>query len=170
MSENSDSSRCINFADSFCATKSCCRLNCLTSINQEECARVKLSMCAMSLKEQKSWMLTTFSTAYCSDSHKFHHMLCGKSICSRAFTTITGISKSRYYEVRSSFLQGQFQVMKTSPSTRFHVGPELAMQWLKLYATDHGDKLPNHERVLLPCSMTKQAVYEQYCEEYLTSP
>ena len=121
MSENSDSSRCINFADSFCATKSCCRLNCLTSINQEECARVKLSMCAMSLKEQKSWMLTTFSTAYCSDSHKFHHMLCGKSICSRAFTTITGISKSRYYEVRSSFLQGQFQVMKTSPSTRFHV-------------------------------------------------
>ena len=42
----------------------------------------------------------------------------------------------------------------------------MAMQWLEVYANENGDKLPNAKKVLLPSSMTKSFVYDQYAEEY----
>ena len=54
-------------------------------------------------------------------------------------------------------------------SGRFHIGTELAVQWLRLYANENGDKLPDQEKILLPSSMTRCMVYERYREEYSTS-
>lgn len=103
---------CYNYADSVEApTIKCCKSNCLNSIDKSESARVKLGVCAMSFKEQRSWLLTTFSTTYCKENHTFSHMICGKPVCTKAFIAVTGICKSRYYEIRSSFQQGHFQVI-----------------------------------------------------------
>jgi hypothetical protein len=124
----------------------------------------------MSLREQRNWLLTTFSTSYCEESSQFSHTLCGKSVCRKAFLAVTKLKKSRYYEVRQCFLQGHLRVAPTLDSTRFHIGPELAVQWIRLYAYENGDKLSNHEKILLPCSLTKVAVYEQYAQEYASSP
>ena len=125
----------------------------------------------MSLREQRNWLLTTFSTSYCEKNNQFSHTLCGKNVCREAFLAVTKLKKSRYYEVRRCFLQGQLPVAPTLDSTRFHIGPELAVQWIRLYyAYENGDKLPNHEKILVPCSLTKVAVYEQYAEEYTSSP
>ena len=147
----------------------CCKLNCLSCLRSEEIARVKLSICAMSLKEQRSWLLTTFTTSYNMEQNMFSHTLCGKSVCRKAFLAVTGITQSRYYDIRKSFLQGQFHVV-TLDSTRFHICTELAVQWLRLFADENGDKLPDHEKILLPCSLTKNSVYQQYLLEYSTSP
>ena len=58
---------------------------------------------------------------------------------------------------------------KKIESGRFHIGTELAVQWLLLYTNENGDKLPDKEKILLPSSMTRSMVYERYREEYLTS-
>lgn len=159
-----------NYATERSVIGMCCKCNCLSFLTKEESARVSLSICAMSLREQRSWLLTTFSTSYCEENNKFSHTLCGKTVCTKAFLAVTTLKKSRYYEVRNSFLQGQLRIPPSLDSTRFHIGPELAVQWIRLYANENGDKLPNHERILLPCSLTKAAVYEQYAQEYSSSP
>ena len=46
---------------------------------------------------------------------------------------------------------------------------ETAMQWLKLLAWENGDKLPDHNKILLPSSLTKTAVYAQYSVECSSS-
>jgi len=77
----------------------------------------------------------------------------------------TNISKSRYYEIRRQFLDG-YLGNDSPPHTRFIVATEMAMQWLQVYATENGDKLPNAKKILLPSSVTKCLVYDQYAEEY----
>ena len=114
----------------------------------------------MSYKLQKSWLLTTFSACYCSASHNFNHTIGGKRVCTKAFLAATSISKSHYYEIRKLFLLGHLRVEKME-SGRFHIGTELAVQWLRLYANENGDKLPDKEKILLPSSMTRSMVYER---------
>ena len=66
------------------------------------------------------------------------------------------------------FLLGHLRVERME-SGRFHIGAELVVQWLQLYANENGDKLPDQEKILLPSSMTRYMVYERYREEYSTS-
>jgi len=47
---------------------------------------------------------------------------------------------------------------------RFIVASEIAMQWLQVYATENGDKLPNATKILLPSSVIKCLVYNQFVE------
>ena len=147
----------------------CCKNECLASLQKEELARVKINICAMSLREQRSWLLTTMTTSYSAEEKSFSHTLCGKRICRKAFLKATRISQSRYYEVRKCFLDGQYQAPSTSDSGRFHIATELALQWLRLFANENGDKLPDREKIMLPCSLTKSSVYELYAQEYSTT-
>ena len=57
-------------------TIKCCKSKCLSSIGKGESARVKLSIGAMCFKEQKSWLLTTFSTSYCVTAHAETQLPC----------------------------------------------------------------------------------------------
>ena len=118
---------------------------------------------------QRSWLLATLATCYSMENQSFSHTLCGKQICRRAFLKATSISQSRYYEVRKCFIDGQHQAPNTSDCGRFHIATELALQWLRLFANENGDKLPDREKIMLPCSMTKTSVYEQYAQEYSNS-
>lgn len=127
-----------------------------------------MNVCATSYKLQKSWLLTTFSACYSPASNNFTHTIGRKQVCTKAFLAATGISKSRYYEIRKLFLLGHLYVERMV-SGRFHIGTELAAQWLRLYANENGDKLPNQEKILLPSSMTRSMVYERYREEYSDS-
>lgn len=54
-------------------------------------------------------------------------------VCMNAFLAVTTLKKSRYYKVQQSFLQGQLLMPPSLCSTTFHFGPELAVQWLRLY-------------------------------------
>ena len=148
--------------------EACCKKDCLRLVRKEELGRVQLRMCAMSFKEQRSWLLTTLSTSFDSETNQFTHTICGKIVCLKAFLKATTISRSRYFEVRARFLQGHFQ-LPSLESTRFRTSTEMARQWLRLYARENGDKLPDHNRILLPSSLTKSAVYEQYSAEYSSS-
>ena len=151
----------------FCIAE-CCGSACLKSVPSEALQRVRMNVCAMSYKLQKSWLLTTFSACYCPASNNFTHTIGGKQVCTKAFLAATGISKSRYYEIRKLFLLGHLRVERMVLG-RFHIGTELAVQWLRLYANENGDKLPNQEKILLPSSMTRSMVYERYKEEYSDS-
>ena len=104
-----------------------------------------MSVCAMNYKFQKSWLLTTFRACYCPASNNFTHTIGGRRVCTKAFLAATGISKSRYYEIRKLFLLGHLRVEKME-SGCFHIGTELAVQWLQLYANKNGDKLPDKEK------------------------
>ena len=100
------------------------------------------------------------------EPYQFTHTICGKVVCLKAFLKATTVSRSQYFEVCVQFLQGHFQL----PSTRFRMSTEMAMQWLKLFACENGDKLPDHNKILLlPSSLTKTAVHDQYSAEYPSS-
>ena len=112
----------------------------------------------------EEWLLAHFAAIYSHSTCQFTHTVCGKPVCFRAWLFPTNILKSRYYEIRGLFLNGYLG--DDSPlHTRFIVATEMAMQWLQVYATENGDKLPNAKKVLFPSSMTKSFVYDQY-EEY----
>ena len=146
-------------------TSRCCGNGCLQCIDNDILQRVWLNVCCMSYKTQKSWLLTTVSACHCPANDKFIHTLGRKQLCTKAFIIATGIFKSRYYEVRKQFLLGHLRVERME-SKRFHVATNLAIQWLNLYAKENGDKLPNQEKILLPSSLTKVMVYNNYAEEY----
>ena len=75
------------------------------------------------------------------------------------------MANNRYYEIRGQLLNGYLG--DDSPlHTRFIVATEMAMQWLQVYGNENGDKLSNAKKVLLPSSMTKSFVYDQYAEEW----
>ena len=120
---------------------------------------------AMTHKQQKKWLLAHFAAIYSHDTRQFTHTVCGKPVCLTAWLFATNISKSRYYEIRGQFLDG-YLGNDSPPHTRFIVATEMAMQWLQVYATENGDKLPNAKKILLPSSVTKCLVYDQYAEEY----
>ena len=150
-------------ADSRIAT--CCKNACVHGLSESEIVTTRDTVWAMNHKQQKKWLLAHFAAIYSHNTRQFTHTVCGKPVCLRAWLFATNISKSRYYEIRGLFLNGYLG--DDSPlHTRFIVATEMAMQWLQVYATENGDKLPNAKKVLLPSSMTKSFVYDQYAEEY----
>ena len=135
---------------------------CVHGLPESEVVTTRDTVWAMTYKQQ---LLAHFAAIYSHDTHQFTHTICGKPVCLEAWLFATNISKSRYYEIRGNFLDG-YLGNDSPPHTRFIVATEMAMQWLQVYANENGDKLPNAKKILLPSSVTKCLVYDQYAEEY----
>ena len=75
------------------------------------------------------------------------------------------LSKSRYYEIRRSFLEGAVFVERlTSPSTHQPKSCE-AIAWMQNYFSQVGDCMPDCMAVHLPSFLTNALVYSRMKEE-----
>ena len=52
----------------------------LSSLCKEASTTVSLSICSMSLREQRNWLFTSFSTSYCAESNNLFNTLWQKCL------------------------------------------------------------------------------------------
>ncbi|XP_061171052.1 uncharacterized protein LOC133180592 [Saccostrea echinata] len=136
--------------------------------NEEDLISFRENFQAMSSLERRQWLLdylwshSQFDEQ--SQSWGFIFILGTTSVCCAAFRAVLGIPQSTFYEVRSLFLKNQKSVTSYKRKGR-QTKSMKAIAWLKLYAQNYGEKLPNSHHIHLPPCSTKLHVYELMVEE-----
>lgn len=91
--------------------------------------------------------------------------MCGKNVCLPIWLSVLDLSKSRYYEVRQSFLQGALFVERLSSPTAHQRKSFEAIAWMQQYFSQVGDCMPDRMAIHLPSFLTNASVYSRMKEE-----
>ena len=125
-------------------------------------------------QEQNQWILEYFmSHCPCDtdgnrDAKNITYILAGRTVCLNIWLRVLAISVSRYYRLRSDFLENgggisQLQVAKRSRS----LSPKTmkAVAWMEHYFNRIGDKRPDKDGIYLPTCLTEKKIYEIMVDE-----
>ena len=93
------------------------------------------------------------------------YFVCGKNVCLTIWLSVLDLSKSRFYEVRQSFLQGALFVERLSSPTAHQRKSFEALAWMRHYFSQVGDCMPDRMALHLPCFLTNATVYARMREE-----
>jgi hypothetical protein len=86
-------------------------------------------------------------------------------VCQTIWLAVLDLSKSRFYEVRQSFLGGALFIEKISSPTSHQSKSCEALAWMMNYFSQVGDHMPDHMALHLPSFMTSCLVYSRMVEE-----
>lgn len=119
----------------------------------------------LSSYQQRQWVLDCLhNNTSKSDSETFF-FVCGKNVCLPVWLSVLDLSKSRFYDVRRSFLEGSFFVERlTSPTVHQPKSCE-AIAWMQNYFSQVGDCMPDRMAVHLPSFLTNALVYSRMKDE-----
>jgi hypothetical protein len=91
--------------------------------------------------------------------------VCGKNVCLPIWLSVLDLSRSRFYEVRQSFLQGALFIERISSPTAHQCKSFEAIAWMQQYFTQIGDSMPDRMALHLPSFLTNANVYSRMKEE-----
>lgn len=115
--------------------------------------------------QQRQWVLDHLHNNTSRDDTETLFFVCGKNVCLPLWLAVLDLSKSRYYEVRQSFLNGALFVERlTSPMTHQPKSCE-AIAWMQNYFSQIGDYMPDRMVLHLPSFLTNALVYSRMTEE-----
>ena len=118
---------------------------------------------------QRQWVLDYLHTNTSTSDGETVFFVCGRAVCLPIWLAILGIGKSRFYEIRQSFIKGAlFLERLTSPISHQPKSCE-AIAWMQNYFSQIGDYMPDHMAVHLPSFLTNLLVYTQMKEELESS-
>ncbi|XP_035681304.1 uncharacterized protein LOC118419108 [Branchiostoma floridae] len=92
----------------------------------------------------------------------------GHAICPMAWCRLYGISRSRFYEVKSEYERGRYPDFRDGrqameyPTSRYLT----AKEWMLQYAKKYGESMPNSSDVNLPQCVRKNDVFKHYEEDH----
>lgn len=89
--------------------------------------------------QQRQWVLDYLHNNTSKADRETFFFVCGKNVCLPIWLSVLDLSKSRFYEIRQSFLDGALFVERlTSPTTHQPKSCE-AIAWMRHYFSQVGD-------------------------------
>ncbi|KAI8496713.1 ATP binding [Branchiostoma belcheri] len=99
--------------------------------------------------------------------HHYQFSISGFLVCHKAWCTIYGIKKSRFYEVKQMYEAGQDIAPDGRKGMEYKTKKYLvAKEWLAKYAKKFGDDMPNSKNKNLPQCATKKIIFEAYEDDH----
>jgi hypothetical protein len=145
-----------------------CNEKCATSVHHLSESDVWLTnqrFSHLSCFQQRQWVLDYLHSNTSKADRETFFFMCGKNVCLPIWLSVLDLSKSRFYEVRQSFLNGALFVERlTSPITHRPKSCE-AIAWMDHYFSQVGDCMPDRMAVHLPSFLTNAAVHLRLKEE-----
>ena len=119
--------------------------------------------------QQRQWVLDYLHNNTSKADLETIFFVCGKHVCVAVWLSVLSLSKSRFYEVRQSFLDGALFVERlASPTTHQRKSCE-AIAWMQHYFDQVGDHMPDRMAIHLPSFLTNAAVHLRMKEELESS-
>lgn len=132
----------------------CCSRECMFQFTARELQTARKSFAKFNRSQASSWILTQMRSFHDPSSSSFHCQVSGKFICVNGFQAYHGITSSKWYSVRLSFLNGQtcfvhgnFAQDAPSPKT------DLCRRWIDDLVFCLGDPSPTNDNVYLPMNI-----------------
>ena len=119
----------------------------------------------VSSHHQRQWLLDFFHHNTSRESNDTYFFVCGKNVCLPVWLSVLNLSKTRYYDVRRSFMEGVVLVERLSSPSAHQLKSHEAIAWMQHFFDQVGDCMPDRMAVHLPSFMTNQLVYTRMREE-----
>ena len=109
--------------------------------------------------QQRQWVLDYLHNNTSKSDWETFYFVCGKNVCLPIWLSVLDLSKSRFYEVRQSFLAGALIVERLTSPTMHQSKSCEAIAWIQHYFNQVGDCMPDRMAVHLPSFLTNALVY-----------
>lgn len=151
-----------------CATRCTTRVHGLT---EYDVLVAHSTFWSKSYNHQQQWILDYFQNNCPNndqgekDPKNMQYLLCGRTVCQPVWIAAMSISSSRYYAIKSSFMDGNATVDTEKRPRSLAPKSLAAMAWMTSYFERVGDKRPDKDGIYLPTCLTEIAIYNTMVEE-----
>ena len=117
---------------------------------------------ALSQMARKQWLLDylVMNSSVKNEQVEVAYLVCGKTVCSKVWIAILGISLSHFYNVKSLFLNGRKRIIQQIHRVPLQRTSE-ATAWMDSFFTCMGDRMPDRPTVHPPSSLSNVSIYSQ---------
>ena len=138
----------------FSITSSCCSNRCVWFFTADEVLIARTFYSSLSQYDASKWLLHLIEMFYNPRTLTIDLRLAGFEICLTAFLLYHGISKGKWYLVRSSFLNGATDFLHGNTSTtRATPQTDAITDWINVLIYCQGDPSPCSDEIYLPMSV-----------------
>ena len=126
-----------------------------------------------SVQEQNMWVLEYFNSHCPFDVNEVRdfkgltYTIHGRHVCLASWLEILSISGSRFYRLKSDFIENGGISLLSSHLKSPCVKTSKAVAWMRQYFERIGDKRPDKEGIYLPTCLTRKRIHETMTEEFL---
>ena len=151
----------------FSITSICCSSRCVWFFTPNELLNARTFYTNMSLYDASKWLLTLIQAFYNPVSQLVELQISGHPLCLTAFLLYHGISRSKWYAIRKTFLSGgtDFLHGNTCSTTRLTPQTDIITDWINVVVHCQGDPSPNSNDIYLPMSIVKCVMYEAFVDD-----
>ena len=149
-----------------------CRTKCarfLHSLSEYDVLILHSAFCSKTYSQQRQWLLDYFHN-HCptdddgeKDLKNLQYIVSGRKVCQPVWvaTLSLSLSTSRFYTIRSEFLEGK-GIVTSEKRSRSYAPKSLCA--IACYFERIGDKRPDTQGLYLPTCLTEKAIYNRMVE------
>ncbi|XP_072050017.1 uncharacterized protein [Amphiura filiformis] len=145
----------------------CCTNMCIKHICKTTAKEARQMYMEKNLKRQTKW-IKKYLVEHRQEGQGgkfFYGFFVGvRQTCRRAWMMVHGVTKSKFYLIKSSLEDGETGVLQKNyhkKGVRTEKSNK-AVVWLRKFASEFGDQMPDDDKTHLPSSMTRNDVYDRY--------
>ena len=144
----------------------CCTNRCVWFFTANELLFARTHFTGLSHYEASKWILTYMNAFYCASDYTFKLKIMDFPVCLTAFLLFHGISRGKWYAVRSTFLRGGTDFLHGNIcSNRPTPQTDIIVNWINCLVYCQGDPSPNSDEIYLPMSVVKAILYEAFLDD-----
>ena len=150
-----------------CKFTRCCEKDCIKKLPLKTIEILRFKYWTKQRSARRQWLLERIKASRHSKSKPlFVVEEAGVALCQRGFMSLYGVSKYTYYNIKQEAIKGAEHSSGNSKNREHSARFIIALNWLEEYATFHGDRMPNTDKILLPYKTRKSIIYGQYKQEH----
>lgn len=137
-----------------------CKQHCMAMINFKNIKTERYRFWTKSIDQRKQWLIHTFESGV-KKGHFTFLPIDNKMVCTFAFRNMYGISKNMLSSCKRLYNKGEIASKGRKLRGQTEKTVE-AINWLEVYASTYGDRMPNSDDILLPIKTLKDQIYKSY--------
>ena len=151
----------------YALTSQCCTNRCVWFFTPFEVLDARSYYTSMDHYNASNFLLALIKAFYNPSNGIVEVKLGGHPVCITAFLLYHGISRTKWYSVRSTFFAGgsDFLHGNTSCTTRPTPQTDIIVDWINALVYCQGDPSPCSNEVYLPMSIVKIVMYDTFVED-----
>lgn len=150
---------------SFCKIKATkCKHKCLKEVNEKAIYNARYRYWTKGYEERVTWFSDKYAEAIDRETKIKFMIDAGKVVCGVCFRNLYRMDKNFYARQLKKYEVGAVAAGYRTPRSNTDMS-QVAVRWLKDYATFCGDRMPDRDIVLLPYRTRKIDIFQQYHDE-----
>ena len=143
----------------------CCSTRCMSNFTPSSILQARQIFLQMAHRPASEWICKMMKSFCNPNSPKWSFQILGKGVCQNAFLLFHGISSSKWYSVRKSFLRGRTHFIHRRSGT-MALSPKsiLVKQWMNEFILGVGDT-PTNSEIHLPMAIRKVDLHARMLRE-----